>query len=406
MKAAMLAGDCGYAQSALAAAVPRGLWPVFDRPAASHLVDRLRALGCEHVGVCANGACSLFAEALDGSIGDSASLAFVEDQLPRGAAGCVADVAAKLGRDRFIVLQTNMLWDTRLPEVVMRHVQRGADLTVVVTSNPSDTSLRPAGIYIFEPCVLDFIPPTSYQDIKEQVIPAMMKAGRRVEASVLSEGHCTWHDTSTYLDAMGRALACPEHFGLSLTPMREVAPSVHVAPDAEVSPSARIYGPAAVLGGASVQAGAVIVGPAVVGPSSRVGRSAVITESVLWSDATVESNCYISRSVVGEGVTATAATMNCALLPSHCRHRQRDATVQTGLPRMSVSMVYARRPVESVPPKAASERDADGQRSHRQRSERRQQVSRGIERLPPFGDLATHPPAWDDTRVVWALCRP
>ncbi|HUW83334.1 MAG TPA: NDP-sugar synthase [Phycisphaerae bacterium] len=347
MKAVMLAGDCGYAQNPLAAAVPRGLWPVFDRPAASHLVDQLRALGCQGVGVCANGNCSLFAEALDGCVADAAALAFVEDQLPRGAAGCVADVASKVGRDRFIVLQTNMLWDTRLPNVLTHHIQRSADLTVVVTPNPNDASLRPAGIYILEPCVFDFIQPTSYQDIKEQVIPAMVKAGRRVEAFALPEGYFAWHDTSTYLDALGRALACPEHFGISLASMREVAPSVHVAPSAEVSPSARIYGPAAVLGGASIQPGAVIVGPVVVGPGSRIGRSAVITESILWSGATIENDCYVSCSVIGDGVTVTTAAMNCAVLPSHRERRWRrwhDGTVQPGLPRMSVSIAYAQRP--------------------------------------------------------------
>ena len=347
MKAVMLAGDCGYAQNPLAAAVPRGLWPVFDRPAASHLVDQLRALGCQGVGVCANGDCSLFAEALDGCVRNAAALAFVEDQLPRGAAGCVADVAGKLGRDRFVVLQTNMLWNTRLPDVLTHHIQHSADLTVVVTTNPSDASLRPAGVYILEPCVFDFIQPKSYQDIKEQVIPAMVKAGRRVEAFALPEGHCAWHDTSTYLDAVGRALTCPEHFGLSLAPMREVAPSVHVAPSAEISPSARIYGPAAVFGGASIQSGVVIVGPVVVGPGSRIGRSAAITESVLWSDAAIEDGCYVSRSVIGDGVTATGVAMNCALLPSHRERRwgrRRDKTVRRGLPQMSLIIGHPQHP--------------------------------------------------------------
>jgi NDP-sugar pyrophosphorylase family protein len=338
MKAVMLAGDCGYTQNRLAAAVPRGLWPVFDRPAASHLVDHLRSLGCEDIGICANGACSLFAEALEGCVRNAGALAFVEDQLPRGAAGCVADVAGKLGSDRLIVLQTNMLWNTRLPDVLTHHTRYNADLTVVVTTNPSDASLKPAGIYIFEPCVLEFIPSTSYQDIKEQVIPAMMEAGCRVEAFLLPEGHCTWHDTGTYLDALGRALICPELFGISLAPMREVAPSVHVAPDAEVSPSARVYGPAAVLGGASVQSGAVIIGPAVVGAGSQVGRSAVISESILWSDAAIEDGCYVSRSVIGHGAAATEAAVNCAVLPSHRKSRwgeRRDGRTPPGPSRTS-----------------------------------------------------------------------
>jgi len=371
MKAVMLAGDFGYAQHRLAAAVPRGLWPVFDRPAASHLVDQLRALGCEDVGVCANGTCSLFAEALDGCVRDAAALALVEDQLPRGAAGCVADVADKLGRDRFIV----MLWNTRLPGILTRHIQRSADLTVVVTTNPSDGSLKPAGIYIFDPCVLDFIQPTSYQDIKEQVLPAMVKAGRRVEAFVLPEGHCAWHDTSTYLDALGRALTCPEHFGLSLAPMQEVAPSVHVAPNAEVSGSARIYGPAAVLGGASIQPGAVIVGPVVVGPGSRVGRSAVVTESVLWSDATIENDCFVSHSVIGDGVTATGAAMDCALFASRRELRWGDGLtgrhgeIYHGCPCSSGTRNTLK---QSAPARVGAKCGVDPQRLQGPQGERRQ----------------------------------
>ena len=349
MKAVMLAGDCGYTQAPLAAGVPWGLWPVLDRPAASYLVHQLLALGCDHVGVCANGDCSLFAEALHGCIPDATALAFVEDQLPRGAAGCAADVASKLGTDRFLVLQTNMLWDARLPDILTHHLQSGADLTAVVTPDNADTALTPVGIYVFEPCVFDFIRPTSYQDIKEQLIPTMVKAGRRVEAFVLPEGHVAWHDTGTYVGALGRALACPQRFGLSLAWMRRVAPSVYVARGAHVSPSARVLGPAAVLSGASIGPDAVLVGPVVVGPHSRVGSSAVINESILWSRVTIEKNSYVRGSIIGDGAAVSAAVVDCFVAPSQRELRQRrghDEAVQSSLPPMSTETGRQQRPNE------------------------------------------------------------
>jgi len=347
MKAVMLAGDCGYAQSPLRAFLPKGLWPVFDRPAASHLVHQLLALGCDHVGICANGDCRLFAEALDGCVRDATALAFVEDELPRGAAGCAADAASKLGADRFLVLQTNMLWDRRLPEVLTHHLRSGADLTVVVTPDNNDTTLTPVGIYIFEPCVFDFIRSTSYQDIKEQVIPDMIKAGRRVEAFVLPEGRVAWHDAGTYAEALGRALASPQRFGLSLDWMQRVAPSVYVAPGAHISRSARIFGPAAVLSGASIEPDAVLVGPVVVGPRSRVGRSAVVNESILWSRVTIQKDSYVRRSVIGDGAAMSATVVDCFVAPSkgeHGRQRGHDHAGRSFLPPMSTETGRQQRP--------------------------------------------------------------
>jgi NDP-sugar pyrophosphorylase family protein len=334
MKAVMLAGDCGYGRCPLATAVPKGLWPVLDQPAAADLIHHLTALGAEHIGVCANGDSSLFAEALDGSVRDAAALTFFEDTLPRGAAGCVADVASKLGRGRFLVLQTNILWDARLAQILRRHLHSKADLTVVVTPDSTDASLRPAGIYIFEPCVFDFIQPSSYQDIKEQLIPSMIKAGRCVKALVLPEGPVAWRDATTYLAVLGRALACPQRFGLPVASMREVAPSIYVAPDAQVSSSARIVGPVAILSGACIEADAVLIGPAVVGPDSRVGRSALVSESILWSAATIENGSYVTGSVIGHGAVVAATAMNCVVMPSRREPRWRrwhDETVQPSL---------------------------------------------------------------------------
>jgi len=317
MRAVVLAGSYDHGLCPLTSALPRGLWPLVDRPVVQHVVGRLREQGVRDVAVCANGHSHLFAEVCSGWPLDDGSLRFYEDRMPRGAAGCVADVAGNWRGESFVVVQANVVFsESLLAEMLACHRSNGADMTVGVRRACGNGHLEPAGIYVLEPTVLDFISPRSYQDLKEQVIPALVEVGGRVVPFIVKGGYLSWHDAASYLTAVSAALGDPGGFGLSLERLREITPSVFVADDVEIDRTARLFGPLAILDGARIGAGAVLVGPAVVGYGSHVGRKAVLADSVLWGRVRVGDGASVGNSVVGGGVyVRPGAMLNWAAVP-------------------------------------------------------------------------------------------
>lgn len=316
MKAVVLAGDHNWGPCPLSSALPKGLWPLVGRPLVQHLIQRLFDQGLHHVAVCTNGNSAVFAEAVSECAFSNGVVDFFEDPLPRGAAGCVADVARRWGKDRFVVLQSNVLFTQSLAELLAAHRRGRADMTVALRAREGNGHLKPAGVYVFEPTVFDFIKPRGYQDLKEQLIPALAKAGRRVLPFVLRGGYLTWQGAASYLDAMGAAISNPDRFGLSLAPLHEMAPSIFYGAGVEIARSARLFGPLAILDGASVGPGAVLVGPSVIGPGSYIGPGAVVNQSVLWAQAEVGRDATVSNSVIGTGAfVRPAAELHWAAVP-------------------------------------------------------------------------------------------
>jgi mannose-1-phosphate guanylyltransferase len=309
-----------------------------------HLLQRLAGEGVSEVAICANGDTDAFMDSFSGWSGGRGGVRFYEDRLPRGAAGCVADVAAVWGKDRYLVVQSNVLVNQRLDTVIGRHQQSRADLSVVLRRSSHSDVLEPAGMYVFEPAVFDYISAGSYQDIKEQVIPALAQAGRRVVPIALEGSYLSWDNIRSYLDAIGEALMAPERFGLSFGSLQELTPSIHVAADARIDPAARLFGPLAILGGVEVGAEAVLVGPAVVGTGSRIGRGAVISRSVLWGGARIGAAALVSESVLGVGASVPeGASVDAAAIPSRPGNgpAQEKARGPACAPRSGVAQTWA-----------------------------------------------------------------
>ena len=338
MKAVILAGHHAYGACPLASTTPKGLWPLVDRPLVHYLLQRLASEGVSEVAICANGDTDTFMDSFSGWAAGRGSVRFYEDRLPRGAAGCVADVATIWGKDRYLVVQSNVLVSQRLDSVLARHQQTQADLSVVLRPSACHDVLEPAGMYVFEPAVFDYISAGSYQDIKEQVIPVLARAGRRVVPIVLEGDYLSWDNLASYLDAIGEALTSPSRFGLSFRSLRELAPSIHVAGSARIDSSARLFGPLVILEGVDVGPEAVVVGPAVIGAGSRIGQAAVISRSVLWAGARIGDAAMVSESVLGVGasvqggasVDATAIASRRSNGSSHEHVREADRASRHG----------------------------------------------------------------------------
>jgi NDP-sugar pyrophosphorylase family protein len=114
--------------------------------------------------------------------------------------------------------------------------------------------------------VLDLIPEHGFQDIKENLIPRLHRAGARVMAYE-SEGVCPRVlNAQTYLAV--------NQWVLERRVREEGESEGLVHPTAWVEPGARLVGPVQLGPRVRVQSGATIVGPTSIGAESTVGRNA------------------------------------------------------------------------------------------------------------------------------------
>lgn len=309
--AIVLAGTY-HGSSVFGAVRPRPLLPVAQKPLVEYVLGWLRDSGVPSATLCANGSTSrLRAHLADGDkVG--IALGYHEDQSPRGAAGCVKDAALQSFAQTFVVADGTSIPIADLRRIVAHHRRTGAKVTIAVQRHVAAGSapvLQPSGIYLFEREVLDLVPATSFQDIKESLIPKLYKAGVRVEVFELDESSPRVLNAETYL-AANQWMITRMASGLR----EKVAASHALAhPSAWIDGSATLLGPVLLGPGVRVHEGALIVGPTSLGAGTTVGAGAVVARSVLWEHCSVGERAIVDQSVmadyaaVGAGVTLSSA---------------------------------------------------------------------------------------------------
>jgi len=260
-----------------------------------------------------------FADAIESFIGDGSRWKVRMDYLREpelmGSAGAVKQVASRFD-ETFVVIGCDDITDVDLGAAMAFHRKNNADATIVLAhaedvrhygvvvvddggrilefqEKPAPGTERSklvnTGIYIFEPSVLDRIPPTTFYDFGKQVFPDLLAAGARF-FGVRQPGY--WCDIGTpneyrraHFDALEGRVRLRHREGAV---QRD---GVLVGPGASVSETARI------------------VGPACIGSGSRIGDGVTIARSILWRDVIVDERASVSDAVLGDLVRVGSSSV-------------------------------------------------------------------------------------------------
>ena len=298
VRVVVLVGGRDFGRCPLAARLPTALWPVADKPVLAHVLDHLAGAGIDRVAVC----CAKDDSEAVGAVCRGARLEAVPvvEELTAGTAGCLRDAVTSDPGDLILVLSGSMLAPPAIEKLLVGHQAATAELTLVL--NPGgcrQTAVgRPAEIYLCRPEVLRHIPRGGYSDIKEGLIPSILRAGGAVRPAVLDREVGNFHNRTGYLRAL-EVLLDREGYGLRVRP-HEPSGTVLVREgcSAFVHPTARICGPVLLGDRARVGEGAVVIGPTVLGENVVVGADSVVVRSALWADAQAGGRCEICESIV------------------------------------------------------------------------------------------------------------
>ena len=310
IKAIILVGSLDFGRCPLASKLPTALWPVMGKPVLEHLLASLADQGVKQVTICSNGNGLQIAKLV--RTDSRLQLTYLDESLPAGTAGCIRDAAGDETDALYLVFPAGLMCPPEIDVLIKAHQDGRSDLTVMFNPawNNSKSQGEPAGIYVCETTILKHIPEAGYFDIKEGLIPEMLRAGKSVHAATLPNHAGNFRDRQEYLFAIASYLESRPKLNLELDFCKSSdSQNVWVAANAEVDSESQIHGPTVVMDGVSISSGAVILGPTILGKNVTIGKDSVIVNSVIWDDAQIGSNCLIRRCVIDQNSTLHANTV-------------------------------------------------------------------------------------------------
>ncbi len=159
------------------------------------------------------------------------------------------------------------------------------------------STLANTGIYIFEPAVLDLVPPGKVYDIGSQLFPQLVEQGLPFFAQ---NRPFNWIDigrVSDYWSVLQRVLE--GDVAEMKMPGREIRPGIWVGLNTKVDwDSVNITGPVYIGSSARVEAGATITGPAWIGHGSHIRTGAKVIRSILFEYTRIAADMKFSEMIV------------------------------------------------------------------------------------------------------------
>ena len=302
--AIILAGARDFGRNTLTSCLPTVLWPLMDETVLKRLLDYLSDQGISDVVICSSGDVELLRDSLDTDT--DMKLKFTSEHLPLGTAGCVREAITEDPTGIFLVFNGALISPPEVAELLKSHQQAGADLTVALNPNNQTGALEgeAAGIYVCNSSILECMPKEGYCDIKETLIPNMVRAGKNVHAVWLSESLGGFRNRMEYLSAVSEYLEkLSNHKSAPALNNGRQNQSNLVSKDATVDASVKLYGPVAVMPGAAIKQGSMIFGPTVIGKKATIGPNALVINSVLWEGAELGLDCELRNCLVDSYAT-------------------------------------------------------------------------------------------------------
>ena len=337
MKAMILAAGKGTRVRPLTHAMPKPMIPVLGKPVMEYLVEHLVRHGFDQIMV----NISHLADSIEGYFGDgrrwSAEIGYsFEGHLeggetiaaPVGSAGGIKRIQDFGGffDDTFLVVCGDALIDLDLSAAVRRHWQSGAAASIVVREVPRQrvssygvvvcddsgriqsfqekptteealSQLVNTGIYIFEPRIVDLIPPTVEFDIGSELFPLILEKGLPFHAI---EAPFNWIDIghlSDYWEA-NQQLMRGKLRGAGM-PGTEVRPGIWTGLNVDVDwDEVRAEGPIYVGSASRIEPGCEIFGPTWIGHGCHLERGARISRSILFEYSRIGPRGRVAESLV------------------------------------------------------------------------------------------------------------
>ncbi|PIQ99319.1 MAG: hypothetical protein COV66_12110 [Nitrospinae bacterium CG11_big_fil_rev_8_21_14_0_20_45_15] len=328
MKAMILAAGFGSRLQPLTDHCPKPLFPVCNRPLLQHSLDFLEREGIGQIAINLHHLAQAVVDGYPTRSYNNLDLRFFIEEKILGTAGGIRAAQEFLDEGSpFLALNSDILSDVNIKDVLKFHKERQSALTLVVRRYGPSESYRPieidatgrivnflgaippdvketgervmfTGIQIMEPEIFARIPAGKFCGTTEDIFPQMIREGNPVYG-YLHEGY--WIDAGTretYLQANFDVLDKAVSGQMQKSQDPEIIHPVLIGKHCELSPSASI-GPYVILG-----------------DHCKVGSGTKIERSICWERSEIAENCHIEGSVIS-GLIAPGSVVKGSLVGKH-----------------------------------------------------------------------------------------
>jgi NDP-sugar pyrophosphorylase family protein len=331
----ILAAGVGSRLDPVTRSMPKPLVPVINQPVMSHIISLLARHG--FTDICCN--THYLAEKIESHFAQNpppgVTIQFNREAELLGTAGGVKRVAQERNffdtNEPFLVIGGDDLTHTDLSAMLEFHKASGAVATIALTEvedpsqfgvvvledmdNPqggaikrfvekpppgtAPSNLVNTGIYLFEPEILESIPPGQFYDFGKQVFPELLEAGKPFVGFKTKD---YWRDVGNLREYR----ECHDDFfegHLKIETMGEANQNGSwIGEGCQIDSSAKIEGPCVIGTRCTIGANAIIREHSVLGSDCFIGEGATVVHSVLWSGARVEAGTHLEGCIVGSDV--------------------------------------------------------------------------------------------------------
>jgi len=316
MKAVILVGGEGTRLHPLTFNTPKAMVPILNKPFLEYLILYLKEHGVRDIILTT----SYLPDRIQSYFGDGAEsgvhLTYLVEETPLGTAGAVKNAESLLD-EPFFVINGDVVTGIDLTAMMSQHrkVKPKVSLSLTPVDNPTiygvvetddkgmvkrfvekpsweevTTNMINAGIYILEPEVLGYIPPSTTSMFERHLFPLLLEKGEPI---------LSYPSTTYWID-----IGTPEKY-LKVTHdlLSGKAPSLsiyrpQISKNSQIHPSAQIEGPVLISEGCVIAQGAKIKG-AVLEPKCQVDEDAVIEGAILWQESRVGKKAILKNCIVG-----------------------------------------------------------------------------------------------------------
>ena len=329
--AVMLVGGIANFHGFSISPCPKALLPIANRPLHYYLERAFAAVGVRQIIFCVKpGMSESVKERLAAQV---PQIDYLVRETEFGSAGTLREVRDCLEGETFWLVSGELLLEADLAPLLSLHQARGALATVAVMPvleatwqkerveldrkkgvkaihriHPAQerrSMLRPAGLYLFEPAVLEYIPRNSYFDLKEQLFPVLHAKGGVAVTWEIPGYARTISSLDDYFFANLDVLSGRVEF---FDPQIAPAGSNHQHPP-HLDPSVKLYPPYAMRPGTQIGEEVLVLGPTAIGQGCEIEPNSVINECVILDQAKIGRGAYLSRCIVGEGTLVRKGTV-------------------------------------------------------------------------------------------------
>jgi len=299
VKAVILASSLDFGRCPLASRIPAPLWPFAGKPALQKLLNNLSMQGIKHAVICSNGQSSILKDHINET--KSMKVDFLHEPLPVGTAGCIRDAACDDKGSLLLIKQAQTPIPPNINKLIKIHKNANSKLTAVfIQENINGKTIRKTSeIYICAPDIIDFIPKKGHSDIKEGLIPALLREGKNVNTVTLYKNTGHFRNRQQYLHAIANYLYNKKLINADFPESKyDNFNNAWIAKNSTIKDNVKIFGPVIIMENAKISEKSIIFGPTVIGQNVSISKNSLIENSVLWDNTKVGQNCHVTNSVI------------------------------------------------------------------------------------------------------------